>query len=142
MPLIELLSPAVEDVAVELHDALVVALGTIDVVDVVAVVGREGIGHLQVALGNRHRELLGVLPVFLRIGHGVGALCEDGVELHLVHARPGERHLGVLFVPNKIRCLLLASLQVGEREAPFVVGIPSRCVLGIGLEAHDEGCRA
>ena len=57
-PLIQFLSITVEDIGMELHDAPitrvvggVAGLCSIDVVDIITV-GREGIGHFQMALRN------------------------------------------------------------------------------------------
>ena len=59
-PLEQLLAVAVEDVGVELDDALRRRLGLIVVVDAVTI-GREGVGHLQHALANLDIERARVL---------------------------------------------------------------------------------
>ena len=135
MPLVQLLPPAVEDVGIELHDALVVALGAIHVVDAVAV-GREGVRHLELALRDLYRYRLCILPVVLGVCYGVGAVDECSIEHDAVRASLGEGVLRLLLVAHEVglRCTLFG-------EAPLVVGRVRTYVLRVGVEHHRERSR-
>ena len=137
-PLEDLLSPAVEDDGAELHQTLIF-LGFVFIVDIVAV-GREGIGHHELALADGHPEGREVSPVVFGIGDGVVALGVDGIEHDVVRAGLSEGVTGVLFIPDEVG-LTGYRVLAQFREAPFIVCVPRTHVLGIGHEPGLQGCR-
>ena len=122
-PLIEFLAPAVEDVGVELYEALVV-LGLERFVVFVAI-GREGIGEAELALADGDAK-----------GDGV-ELHLTVVELHLERDQRGagrvERVVGVLFIAHHEVLLF-----VFHAEMPLVGGDVVAHAGGIGIEVDEQ----
>ena len=106
VPVVKLLAVAVEDVGMELHNTLIMtgglgmtgALGTVEVV-VAVTVGREGVGHLQVTLGNGYLDVGGV--------DGLALLVDN--ERNGVDAGIGEGERGLLVVARNVGARLLVA---------------------------------
>lgn len=123
-PVVELLAPPVEDVGVELHDALVL-LGLVDVVVAIAIVGREGVGEGELTLADGHAEHDGV-----ELGL---AVVERRAQHHLRRAGGGEGVVGDLLVAHH-EVPGLAFLP----EVPFEGGRVVAHVRRVGGEGDGE----